>query len=251
MAILLILPAFQLIGAESNQDSLVKEDNNLQVSLNTGFCDKYLWRGITFNKGPVFQPEVDINYKDFSFSSWGNFGLSKVDEVNFNEIDFILGYSHSFNSLNIDGSLSYYYYLNKDFTSTLELNAGISYPIGDFTPFIRSSYDLLACSGAMFCEIGFDYEKDISDKFTVFGTLLTGIGSKTFNEYYLSDFDYPEIGKSSFNLAGCNLGISYSPFEKFSVDADFTFNMNIDKEVRKTTLGNTSNLVEIVLRKEF
>jgi len=242
--VLVLLLAIQLKGASNGQDSLPSENTGVTVSLNAGLCDKYLWRGITYNTGLVFQPEVSLSYKDFSLTSWSNFGITDADDVNYNEIDFTLGYYHSFNSFDIEGSLSYYYYLNQDFTPTIEFNAGIYYPLGDFTLFARSSYDFLACSGAMFGEIGFDYEKELSDKFTVFGTLLTGFGSKIFNEYYIT------VDKSALNLAGGKVGLTYSPFSNFFIDADFLLNINLDKEIINA-LGKSSNLIEIIIRKEF
>jgi len=221
--VLVLLLAIQLKGASNGQDSLPSENTGVTVSLNAGLCDKYLWRGITYNTGLVFQPEVSLSYKDFSLTSWSNFGITDADDVNYNEIDFTLGYYHSFNSFDIEGSLSYYYYLNQDFTPTIEFNAGIYYPLGDFTLFARSSYDFLACSGAMFGEIGFDYEKELSDKF---------------------------VDKSALNLAGGKVGLTYSPFSNFFIDADFLLNINLDKEIINA-LGKSSNLIEIIIRKEF
>jgi len=246
----LIMPTIQVIGAVTNQDSISDEGSDLQVGLNAGFCDKYLWRGVTWNKGLVIQPEVVLTYKDFSLSSWGNIGLNKVDVVDYNEIDFTLGYYHSFNSFDIESYLSYFYYLNQDFDATAEFNLGIYYPLGDFTLFARSSIDVLANLGGMYGEIGVDYEKELSDKFSLFGTVLTGLASKTFNEYYLAEFGYPEEGKHSFNLVSGNIGLSYSPFESFYIDADFLINFNVDNEVR-SALGSSTNLIELVLRKEF
>jgi hypothetical protein len=252
LAISLILPTFQLSGAEINQDSLFKESNKLQVNLNAGFCDKYLWRGMTFDNGLLLQPEVVVTYKDFYVSSWGNVKMWDIatDTVHSEEIDFILGYYHSFESFDIEAYISYYNFFNAPEINTTEINLGIYYPLSDFTLFARSAIDLQINRGGVYGEIGVDYEKELTDKFTIFGTVMTSIGSKKFNEYYLTPFGYTENWKSSFNLAGCNLGVSYSPFDKFSIDADFTLNINIDKDVIKA-LGPTSNLIELVLRKEF
>jgi hypothetical protein len=226
--------------------------SNLGVSLDAGICDKYLWRGITYNSGLVFQPAIAITYNDFSLSSWSNIGLSKTDTTNYNEIDLTLCYNHSFSTLNIEGTISYYYYLNPVFNPTIEFNAGIYYSINDFSLFTRTSYDLLVCTGAMFIEVGVDYEKALTSKLTLSGTLLTGFGSKTFNEYYLDGEKFPEVSKSAFNLAGINMGFSYTPIHDFYIEANFLLNFNIDKEVIKALGGNNhSNLVELILRKEF
>jgi hypothetical protein len=252
LALVLFLPTYKLNAAGNNQDSLSDESNKVLVNVNAGFCDKYLWREMTFDNGLILQPEVVVTYKDFYISTWGNVKLwdRATDTVHSEEIDFIAGYYHSFKSFDIEAYISYYNFFNFPEDNTAEANLGIYYPIGDFTLFGRSAFDIIQNPGGIFGELGFDYEKELSDKFTLFGTALTGIGSKKFNEHYLSDFDYPKIGKSSFNYASFDLGISYSPVESFSINADFLLNVAIDKEVRKS-LGPTSNLIEIVLRKEF
>jgi len=243
LAILLVASIIKVADAAVNQEPATEEKSSIGVSLNAGFCDKYLWRGITYNEKFVFQPEVELTYKDFYLSTWGNFGL--MNEVqSYNEVDFTLGYYHSFNSFDIDAYVSYFHYFYAPDDNTAELNLGIYYPLSDFTLFARTSFDIISYTGAMFGEIGTDYEKDISDNFSVFGTLLAGFGSRNFNATYI------EVDKGAFNLVGCKAGLSYSPFEDFYIDADFLLNFNIDKDV-KESLGGTSNLFEIILRKEF
>jgi hypothetical protein len=243
LAIVLVVSIVQVASAAEIEDPSSDEKSSIGVSLNAGICDKYLWRGITYNEKLVFQPEVELTYKDFYLSTWGNFGL--MNEVQrYNEVDFTLGYYHSFNSFDIDAYVSYFHYFYAPDGNTAEFNVGLYYPLGDFTVFARSSFDIIAYTGAMFGEIGTDYEKEISDHFSVFGTLLAGFGSKNFNVNYI------EVDKGAFNLVGAKAGLSYSPFESFYIDADFLLNINIDNDV-KESIGGTSNLFEIILRKEF
>jgi hypothetical protein len=246
----ILLLSIQLCKAEIKQDSISDEGNTIQFTLNAGFSDKYLWRGITYNTGLLFQPELVLNYKDFSLSSWSNLKLWDIHGYNKNETDFTLGYYHSFKSFDIESYISYYYYYYAPSDNTAEFNLGFYFSIGDFTLFARSSIDMIANPGGLYGEIGCDYEKELSDKFTLTGTLLTSIGSKAFNEYNLSDFNYTENGKTSLNLASIDLGLSYSPIKDFSIGADFLLNINIDKDVRNA-IGGTSNLFEIILKKEF
>jgi hypothetical protein len=243
-SIIFILSIVHVTNAAVNQPQAIDDQSNIGLSLNAGFCDKYLWRGITYNEKLVFQPEVELSYKDFYVAAWGNFGLMKETE-SFHEIDFTLGYYHSFNSFAIESYLSYFFYINQlDAANTAEFNLGLYYPIGDFSLFARSSFDVLSYFGAMFGEIGTDYEKEISDHFSVSGTLLAGFGSQNFNETYLS------VNKSAINLVGGKVGISYSPFDDFYINADFLLNFNINNDI-KESIGSTSNLFEIILRKEF
>jgi hypothetical protein len=259
LSFFLLLSAFHVKAFNNVQDSSLNAENKITVDLNACFSSKYIWRGLTYNQGLVLQPEIVVSYKDFYVSSWSNFKIWDINQTNSNEIDFTLGYYHSFSSFDIESYFNYYNYINQpDCPNTGELNVGLYFPTGDFNLFARASVDLISNIGGTYGELGFDYEKELSDKFKVYGTLLTGIGSKKFNQYNLAGWDkykmdnwtYPDDGKTSLNLVTGNIGLEYSPIKYFSIGADFLLNINIDKDVRNA-IGGTSNLFEIILKKEF
>ena len=134
---------------------------------------------------------------------------------------------------------------------TAEFFVGLSYPLGDFSLFTSFYVDILKNAGGIYDELGVEYEKELSDKWTISGSLLSGIASKKFNEYYLYDEKHPEFSKNAFNFLGVNATITYSPLKDFFIDAHFQFNHTLDKELTQSLLKTNSNYFEIIFRKEF
>ncbi len=241
---MLLFVSAPVVQAQTTNESALEDEGGFGLTLNAVFCDKYLWRGINYDDGLIFQPEAVLSYDDFYFSLWGNIDLLNNNDIESNEIDFTLGYAHDFSSFGVETYVSYFNYFYAPDENTGEITVAAYLPVSDFTFFVNSSFDFLACAGSVYSEIGVDYEKEISDQFSFYGTVNASLASSAFNDYYLG------INKGALNLAGANAGISYAPIDGFSINADFTLNINIDKDV-KEELGNTSNLIQVTLTKEF
>jgi hypothetical protein len=243
---ILLLIGGNVQGNTSAQDSSVNKHSDIIFGINTGFSNKYMWRGMCYNQGLVFQPEAYISYGNLSLSSWSNVTIWDINSEKANEVDFILTYSNSIFNFDIESSLNYFYYINQaGVPNTSEFFLGLGYPVGNFTLFSGMSVDILEYAGALYCELGIAYEKELSEKWVVSGSLLTGFANSKFNYNYLS------VSKSAFNIVGANAYLTYSPLNDFYIDAHFQQNFTLDKELSKTILTSNSNYFEIILRKEF
>jgi hypothetical protein len=240
----LFLNGISVEAFSQEQDSIDNESTELSFGIDAGFCNKYMWRGICINQGLVFQPDAYISYGNFSLTAWSNWTLWDINSENAHEVDFILTYSNSVFNFDIESSLIYYGLIDQESPNTGELLIGLSYPLGDFSLFSGFSVDILAYGGAIYDELGVEYEKELSDKWTVSGSLLTGMANSLFNSYYL------DVNKSAFNLVGANVTLTYSPVNDFYIDAHFQFNHTLDKELVQSLNAN-SNYFEIIFRKEF
>jgi len=248
--ILLILPFIMIgrIGVCNTlaQDSTDVNSSELQFSISTDFSNKYLWRGMCYNRGLVFQPEAAISFGGLSFSVWSNLSIWDVDDAKGNEIDFTLDFSHSFSNLDVETYLSYYKYIDQEgVPNTAEWFVGASCPLGNFSISAGLNIDIIGNAGASYLELGLNYEHELSSLITVSGSLTTGFASKKFNSYYL------EVEKSAFNIAGMNIGLSYSPFTNFYIEPHFLFNYTIDRDLVSSLLGSHSSYFGINFRKEF
>ena len=226
----------------------VVDESDWSYGVNAGFSNKYLWRGMVFNNGLVFQPEAFIGWRDFSVNLWSNTTLYDKDGINAHEVDITLDYYHSFSNFDFESFFSYYAYIDQeDVPNTVEWNTSAFYHLGDFTLSAGLNVDVLENAGASYLEIALDYEKALSDKFTFSGKVMTGIGSKKFNGYNL------DVAKTTMNLVGGNVGLSYCLIENLFIDANFYQNFFIDKDLRNSEIMNgvNSNAFELVLRKEF
>lgn len=91
----LALAATAAVGSEDRGTTLAAD-----------FVSAYVWRGITFNDGPVFQPSVDARYGGFGVNVWGNLDIDDYDGAlergEFSEVDFTLSYAAGFGALDME-----------------------------------------------------------------------------------------------------------------------------------------------------
>ena len=62
----------------------------LHTTICGDFVNEYIWRGQKLGDVAV-QPSLGIEYKDFSFTAWGSYGLTNPDDVK--EFDLTIGYA--------------------------------------------------------------------------------------------------------------------------------------------------------------
>ncbi len=83
------------------------------VKVGSALSSAYVWRGITFNDGLVFQPSIDVGNGGFGLNVWGNMDLDdygdQLDSGQFSEIDLTLSYSFDVDPVSV--SLGYIEYL--------------------------------------------------------------------------------------------------------------------------------------------
>jgi hypothetical protein len=253
LSALLLLNGKSIVAFSQEQDSINKKGTELSYGVDAGFSNKYMWRGMCFNQGLVFQPAANISYGDLSFTAWSNIPVWEKDTANTsgNEIDFTLGYSNSVFNFDVETSLNYYHYFYDPDANTSEFFIGLGYPLGDFTLFTSFYVDILKNAGGIYDELGVEYEKELNDKWSVSGSLFTGMANSKFNSYYLLDENHPEFNKSAFNLLSANANLSYSPVKDFSINAHIQINHTLDKELNQSLLKTNSNYFEIIFRKEI
>ncbi len=91
---MMVLAAITLafIAGRASAGELMED---LDVSSSVDFASHYMFRGAAIVDDPVLQPAASLSYKGFSFDFWGNMDLTgdTVDGAEFNELDFIWGYS--------------------------------------------------------------------------------------------------------------------------------------------------------------
>ena len=100
LASMIILPAFVYAG-----------DATLTMDLNQG----YVWRGITFNDGLVFQPSLDVSLpQGFGVNVWANMDIDDYDgayeDGEFSEVDLTLWYGITLGKFELGAGFIEYLY---------------------------------------------------------------------------------------------------------------------------------------------
>jgi uncharacterized protein (TIGR02001 family) len=97
------------------QGSLLAADATVGLDVNSA----YVWRGITFNDGMVFQPSLDVTKGGFGLNVWGNIDGSdyddQLDSGEFSEVDLTASYGFDFEPMDITiGYIEYLYPTTED-----------------------------------------------------------------------------------------------------------------------------------------
>ncbi len=206
----------------------------------------YLWRGALWGNNDVSQPELHLDYGNFSFAVSPNLNIypknlpveSYKKKVVYDEQDFELGYSNAAGRLEYQFLLWGYFYFNQVETpNTGELYSKLRYPVWKNTKvYMENVVDIGAYKGAFYNATGLVYEKEL-DKLAIEYKLFTGFASAKFNNAYFG------TDKAALNFAGTSLNLEYTFKNNFYVAAKGEFNQYTDKEIRFSAgLNNTSNI---------
>jgi len=110
---------FLVFMASTIQISHARQTEDVSVSVSAGVYNQYIFRGYEIGKdGLVIQPSIDVSYKGFSASIWGNIDTNQRNtktatftsefKKGLNETDLTLSYTHNIKALAITGGYIYY-----------------------------------------------------------------------------------------------------------------------------------------------
>lgn len=95
----------------------VLEDLPIEVSADVSIYSKYIWRGFKLDDDPVMQPGVYISSRGFTASVWGSFDIDSDDDLNSDEMDYSIDYTHNFDNFSLSVGHTYYDFPAADATS--------------------------------------------------------------------------------------------------------------------------------------
>ncbi len=226
-----------IVGATSAQDKL-------EATTQIDFFSKYIWRGQNFTDGPVTQPSVNLSYKRFTLSVWGNLELDNVNSNRWNitETDITLDYTSYLSDQEVvEYSFGFirYDFPNTSFDNTTEIYAGLGLKTF-LNPYVKIYRDIDEADG-IYVSVGIS--EPLWYGFDMAASL--GWGDKSYNNFYW--------GKNSDRLNDLMLSIS-RPIETkwFDIVPSLTYVNLLDKDLgRIGKSGRDDFILGISLVKEF
>lgn len=184
------------------------------ATLTGDFYSAYVWRGLTFAKGPVFEPTLDVSGVSIgkvplSFNVWGNFNFddwdAQVVKDEFSEIDFTVtaGLPMGFSV----GYIEYVFTVGEP--STRELTAGWSHEYSLATPTVTLYYDVEQIDSG-FLLLALEREVALGKRAAFTLTGEAGVAGNGFATYYGGE----RGGFYQYNLSAA---LSYKLGEKGSI----------------------------------
>ena len=128
------------------------------------FASAYVWRGITFTDGAVFQPSVTAsNDSGFAINVWGNLDLDDANDMSaeFNEIDLTASYGFGTDAVSAEVGFIEYLFPNTAFAGTREVYLSLGLDIVA-SPSVSIYYDIDEVKD-FYANVGVSFGGDVSD----------------------------------------------------------------------------------------
>lgn len=185
----------------------------------------YVWRGITFNDGPVAQPSLDVTHGGFGFNVWGNFDIGDYDDTldanNFSEIDLTLSYGFSISKLDIGVGLIEYLFPTSLVQGTREIYLSLGMPIiAGLSVGLDTYYDVDETHG-LYSSLSVGYAYDATDKLSIEAGASVAYATE---EFTLG----PDGGLHDYSFS---ISAGYAVTDALSVAAGMTYVGNFDEDV--------------------
>ncbi len=191
------------------------------------FNSAYIWRGMTFNDGLVFQPSLNVSHKGFGINVWGNLDIDDYDgslkSGEFSEVDMTLSYSFEIQKLSVSlGYIEYVFPAGAEGTREVFASLGLDIFKG-LTAGINLYYDVDEV-GDIYANATLGYSLPIGEKFTLGLKALAGYAGKDFAKAYGgTDGGFSEY---VFSATG-----TYTLIENLSISAYLNYTGAIDDDV--------------------
>ncbi|MDP3980775.1 MAG: MltA-interacting MipA family protein [Chlamydiota bacterium] len=220
MALCMSLGLFVLLNTTSVQAA--------EVTAGADFNSAYVWRGITFNDGFVFQPYVDVSANGFGINIWGNMDIEDydgaVDGGEFSEVDITLSYQIPIELFDL--SVGYIEYVFPSTTSkqTREIYVSASYDFSEFVKGISAGFDVYYDFGEVddvYANLNAAYEFSPMENLTLTFGVAFGLAGQ--------NVSHGTTG--GFHDVNVSLGGSYAVTENISVNAQVAYTDSLDTDV--------------------
>ncbi len=200
------------------------------ATVSADLVSAYVYHGITYNDGPVFQPSVDVSKNGFGFNTWANMDIGDyngaLNSGDFSEVDLTAYWATR--SLGVDWCVSYAEYLFPNVsdgdgalagTREIILAGDRPLPMG-FVAGFKVQYDIdeyddfyakASLSHIYTVGGGFDLNTSVSGGYAGEGVAIGG--------------------ESGFNDYGLKLGLVYQASKELKVNGFIAYAGSIDEDV--------------------
>ncbi len=212
----------------------------MAVRFRSDFYSRYMWHGIPFSQGAVWQPSATVEYHGVGFNVWTNFVLSEdPNQGEFNEVDFTLYYGRTVRKLDIQFSLLGSVFINEEPGSlntgpnSFESILALSHPLGPISLFTNLNVGFLNPGGTIFWDFGVSFHHDLPLHFSLETSILFGLGDSRFNRAYFG------VDGTKANLLECSLAFPWEPIKRLSITPSMTVSTLLTTALRSAAADPT------------
>ncbi len=206
---------------------------------------RYLWRGIAFSEGTVYQPSLTLTQGTWSISAWANVDPNPLAAPHWNEIDVTLANSVEWQGWSIETSGMLYAYPHVGVPPTSELQLELGRSIGRWSPYTRHSVDVLAAKGAAYSALGIGAEQAVR------GGVILGAEAEFGRGWWRFASEYADPALEGMNVWSAGLSASVPAGEGVQVNVRAAWNQVGNLLVREQISGPTPVVFGLTLVRGF
>ncbi len=200
MALLLANTMFALPGVEIEAEAEVS--------------NKYVWRGVEYSEGFVFQPWAGVTAFGLEAYVWNNIDLeAEGDAKSLNETDLFIAYEQSMGLFNVKPMLIYYQMFNDGAKNSAEFGMEFSVSILWFKAYTTHYLNMLNYTGDYYGNIGAKFEFDLLPMIDLEADANVGWAKAADTENFLA------ASKTDFSMNSLNISaqVKFSPVPLFYI----------------------------------
>lgn len=207
--------------------------------------NRYLWRGMAFSEGAVYQPSLTIGRGVWSAIAWANIDPNALAGPQWNEFDATLSAGAQWHGWSFEPSAQVYSYPGTGSAATAEVQLGIRHAFGAWTPYMIHSVDLIEARGAAYSALGVSFESPIQSGSTVELNAEYGRGWWRFASWYAD----PAL--EGMNVWSAGLSSTIALADGVSLRPHVGWNRVGNRQVREFISGPSPFTFGLALGREF
>ncbi|HVS13476.1 MAG TPA: TorF family putative porin [Thermoanaerobaculia bacterium] len=175
----------------------------ITVDYDVALASAYVWRGVTFTDGAVFQPSITASHASgFSLNVWGNLDVDDVNGLagDFQEVDVTLSYGFGGDTVSVEVGLIDYLFPNAVGPETHEVYLSVGFDVA-LQPSVAVYYDFDVIEGA-YATVGIEHGAGLGGGWSWSVALLAGLASEEFAAFVAGGADGgPFNGNVTFTVS--------------------------------------------------
>lgn len=202
-----------------------------EVTTSFDLASAYVFRGVTYNDGPVFQPGIEAaglglpeEMGSIAVGAWANYDIDDyggtLNSSEFSEVDWYASYTLPSMVDGLDVSLGYceYTYPNAPATADKEGSIGLGYAIGEVGVGATAYFNVGGGDTDFYYELTAEYGYDVTDAVSL------SVGAS-------AGYSEPENGDSGFQDGTVSVGLGYALNDVWSLGVSGTYVAQLDDDI--------------------
>jgi hypothetical protein len=152
------------------------------------FNSRYLWRGIAYSKGPVFQPSFWVKHGNSTVSLWSNLVLNNEPKRGqFDQLFFTVSHELVFDRWRLEPAIQGYTWRGlrgESSATTAEVSVKLTRAIGPFRVVTSSTVDIASYRGAFIADAGLEWGR-AARQWQLEASAITAWANSAFNRTYV------------------------------------------------------------------